>query len=198
MRFASIALLGLCLGAVACGGTDAPPIGAPALDGGDASTLDADACGCIDDPIEWGMDGGLVPVARRNTLSRCRRFAHFVEDTFEGGRRVVCEHDLADCSGPTSTFGDVVRALAHPDVEAAIALGHVVYGEDGRPLDRPIFDFRYRSGSVGVGTPCPLSLAAPCQPIPAGIDALKASLEKLAAQELARAACLEPFPIGEF
>lgn len=195
MRFASILLLGWGLGAMACGGTDAPPI--VASDAGDASNPDA-ACGCIDDPLEWGMNGGLVPMARRNTLSRCRRFAHFVEDTFEGGRHMVCEHDLSDCPSPSLTIGDVVTALAHPDVQTAIALGHVVYGDDGRPLDRPVFDFRYRAGRVDVGTDCPRSPGPPCTPIPAGVDALKVLLMNLATQELAREGCLERSPVREF
>jgi hypothetical protein len=86
---------------------------------------------------------------------------------------------------------DVEAAIAHPDVQAALALTtRPIYGDRGI-ADGPSFNFTRadnRGFSAGIACNVP---SATCNPIPAGISALAQVVRTLIDQQLADASCAQ-------
>jgi hypothetical protein len=104
----------------------------------------------------------------------------------------ACKQELSDCSTNAISAWDLNPAIAHPDVQSAIAARRVLYGEDPRPVDGQVMAIEIGVGSrIEVGNPC---RSAPCLPIPPGVGALADLLAALTTQELARGSCRMTFP----
>jgi hypothetical protein len=150
---------------------------------------DSGACGCVPGRVFWGMDGGHVAYHYTSGLEICSTFIH-QRDSVVQDPPLSCQQQLGVC-GSGIGAGDVTRAMAHADVQAAIAAAPVIYGEDTRPVDGAVLRIQIQSAVIEVGTPC---RAAGCKPIPAGVDALATLLQALTKQELGRAPCSSIFP----
>ena len=150
---------------------------------------DSGTCGCVPGRVFWGMDGGHVAYHYTSGLEICSTFIH-QRDSVVQDPPLSCQQQLGVC-GSGIGAGDVTRAMAHADVQAAIAAAPVIYGEDTRPVDGAVLRIQIQSAVIEVGTPC---RAAGCKPIPAGVDALATLLQALTKQELGRAPCSSIFP----
>jgi hypothetical protein len=95
-----------------------------------------------------------------------------------------CDPPLPACNDPARIdVRDVEAAIAHPDVQAALAMATPpIYGNTG-VADGPSLGFRRADGrgfttQIGCDTPSPT-----CRPIPPGINALAELLRMLLRQE---------------
>lgn len=163
---------------------------------GDAGDTDAGAPGecsaCLVAPaLDWGNEGGFTAFTERSSLSPCNAYTR--RRMPRGGAELECS-DEVPCDGATDAvvMRDVLDALAHPDVVAALAAAPVVYGRDRRPLDVPVFTFARGGEAVAVGSPC---MGDPrCVPIPDGVRALVTLLVALDTERLAEEPCASTFP----
>ena len=94
------------------------------------------------------------------------------------------------CGDPTRVdVSEVEAAIAHPDVQAALALAtRPIYGDRGI-ADGPSFNFTRADGrgfSAGIACNVP---SATCNPIPAGVTALAQVIRMVIDQQLADASC---------
>jgi hypothetical protein len=154
----------------------------------DTSTDASGGCGCVTTELRWGIEQALVTVEDESTLDSCDRFAH-QRRGFLGQKDVTasCEQPVNDCSNAV-TIGDVARALAHPDVHAAVTNAPIEYG---RPVVADIGIFSIRIGGALIrGHPCGFG----CTPFPPGVAALAKILQALTEQELSRAPCSQIIP----
>jgi hypothetical protein len=134
------------------------------------------------------MDGGLSPQHDVNELHPCKTFVN-TRQTLTPGATNACKQELGDCTNAVSA-ADIAAAVAHPDVQRAIAASPVLYGEDTRPVDGQVTVIEL-SGRIEIGYPCRTSA---CNPIPAGVQALADLLATLKKQELGRPPCSTTFP----
>lgn len=87
---------------------------------------------------------------------------------------------------------DVLQALQNPDVQAALAQGHVLFGTDPRPVDGTVLEIVARADtSLEVGGPC--SGGASCSAIPAGVSALAELLRAIDDEQLQLEPCRSVF-----
>jgi hypothetical protein len=161
--------------------------------GGTAGTTPGDGgtCGCVAGHVGWGFDGGHVLYRDTSALEVCNLFVHQREPVVTAPPTRSCQQPITDCAGAVGP-GDVTRATADADVQAAIAAAPVLYGEDPRAYDGQVLRIQIGSAIIEVGAPC---RAAPsCKPIPTGVDALAKLLAAITKQELARPPCSTIFP----
>jgi hypothetical protein len=166
--------------------TDVSP--APAPDTGtppDATT----ACD-FSARYSYGFVGGNSPYTTRSELAPGNKYTHSRSSL----RSTI---PSASCSPPMPTCGalDVITAydievhdLARADVQAALAAPEpLIYGQDTRPVDGALFEFKRADGrGFLVGSPCQ---AAGCRAIPPGLAQLAKRLQDLDQQQLAAPEC---------
>jgi hypothetical protein len=207
MRFPAIAILGFVVG---CSST----LGSP--DGGGGAAGDCDTCfGSEDESIgstliarppeggscafdatyRYGDTGGLVVREDLVTLEPPTSY------TYQRTSYSVAEPS-GSCAPPMSPCGwediygpsDVMRAIHHPDVQAALAMPTPpTYGRDLRPVDVPIFQFLRADGrGFLVGYSCSGGAPPPgesCVDPPAGVIELVDLLRALDEQQLQDPSC---------
>jgi hypothetical protein len=202
----SLALYGLAfLTIVACGGSESSSSttttssdgGTSGTDAGasdaskDASTWDANVpcTDCLATPLTWGWNGGLVQYVDDSSVASCRTFARKRTSYFDAGTPPPsCTDELGACGAAPIAIGDIVRALAHPDVVAGFAAATTpLYGFDSRPSDGAVYRITSGNKSIEVGGDCPGG--GTCVAIPAGVKALAKLLQDLDKQEIAKPAC---------
>lgn len=160
------------------------------MDGGSAPDA-AGAC-ALSMSYSYGDIGGLRIYVDRVQLSPPRGFSYTRTPVRGDGPSLSCQPPLPDCGpGPRITAADVERAVAHPQVQAALAENPTpLFGRDNRPADGVVFEFRRQDGeTILIGTACRLS--AGCREIPPAIRELRELLLELNVQQLADPACAE-------
>lgn len=127
---------------------------------------------CVDGSLSWGYIGGYAVYTERSTLDACNTYQHTRTPSGRGtSAMLACERSLPCMGSGVHGVSDVLQALQHADVQAALAKGHVLFGMDERPSDGSVFEIVTRAGTaIEVGIPCMDSGA--CTAIPAGVDAL--------------------------
>jgi hypothetical protein len=135
------------------------------------------------------MDGGLGPQRDVSEFHPCQTFVNTRQTLTPQPTTNACKQELGDCTNAVSA-ADIAAAVAHPDVQRAIAAGSVIYGEDTRPVDGQVMLIEAGS-KIEIGLPC---RSTTCNPIPQGVQALADVLTVLKKQELGRAACKMTFP----
>lgn len=154
---------------------------------------DASSCG-LDGDYSYGADGGFVLSQDRSELThdgvykRSRLFPRSAQPP------VSCMVTLPACGGPSVNVGEIAAAIAHPDVQAALAAARApIFGYDARPVDGVAWSFGRGSfngsgpGGLIVGGDC--GSRNNCQNPPAGVTALKALLDRVDAQALGDPSC---------
>jgi len=123
-------------------------------------------------------DGGFAPYADSSRLTPPRLHT-LTRDYFMNAAPLSCSRELLCGDDDTSwiTVDDVLQALQHPDVLAALAMPTPpFYGYDSRPSDGTVFIFQQDDGhgfTLGSGD------------VPAGLRALETTLESIASETLA-------------
>jgi hypothetical protein len=166
------------------GGSDAA--GGSATGGSGGSS----ACGCINRTVRWGHSGGFVAYADTSTISPCTTFEHSRDYRIDS-EPPSCTRLLLDCSNGLG-ISDVVVALNHPDVQAALSAGSVLYGYDDRPVDGTVQSIVVDDAQIEVGAPC--DDRVDCTEIPDGVQALVDVLWALTEAQLQQSPCSEVFP----
>lgn len=153
---------------------------APAETTPDTTASDAGACTFSTTYSFWD-DGGLRAYSDESTLTPAR--THSMERTayFGSDGKRSCSRVVACTSGTAVTVPAIEAAIAHADVQAALAKpAGMLYGGDPRPVDGTVWVFKRadgRSFMVGSGN------------VPAGLAALEALLRKLTNETLATTEC---------
>ena len=128
--------------------------------------------------------GGLAPTADTATLTPPNAF-HYVRDFFlQDAGQLSCDPAMPVCGDAAKVdVSDVEAAIAHPDVQAALALTTVpTYGNRGI-ADGPNFNFmRADARGFNAGIACDTP-SATCTPIPPGVSALVQLLRDLIRQQ---------------
>jgi hypothetical protein len=101
--------------------------------------------------------------------------------------------ELYGCGVDALGVGDLTAALAHPDVQAALARAPILYGRDTRPVDGQVFQIQVGTRLVEIGAECTPS-APGCVAIPGGVRAAMQLLQRLDTQQLGLSPCREQFP----
>ena len=203
------ALLFTAFFAAACGGSvahvsDGPDSGTPGTPGTSTSpsgtgsstptqpAKPTNCTDCIGQSIAWGMNGGLTGgTLVQSSVSTCRTYAHEMQSSTNPKK---CTTTLGACSATTVGIADVERALADPDVQAAIASNVELYGSDPRGCDGAVFEIQIGARTIDIGGDCSLPNGCgpsqtKCVPVPQGLAKLQDLLALLDHQELARPAC---------
>jgi len=178
----------------------------PGLDGCNSCTCTADgqiactdrACpsdagtpACAFDAIyRFGMTGGHVVYEDRVTLTPAASYLHERVPRSTDPISLSCAPPLPACFTAAITVSDVMRDVADPDVQKALASSTPpLYGSDPRPVDGNIFSFQRGDGrGFLAGGPCTGS-GTSCVAIPTGIVRLVATLRALDEQQLKDASC---------
>jgi hypothetical protein len=129
----------------------------------------------------------------RSTLDACNVFEHTRSPAGNGtGTVLACERSLPCMGSGLHGVSDVLLALQHADVQAALAKGQVLFGSDPRPDDGSVFEIVARAGtSIEVGDAC--SGSASCAAIPAGVNALANLLRAIDSEQLSLDPCRSMF-----
>lgn len=166
---------------------DATTDGEVAMDPLDAAT-DGSASECISSTLVWQRDGWVS--LQRSALAQCRAFSYeWQEWDPDAGVavRLQCENEIG--SDATVGVGELESALAHVDVQAALAAAPILYGLDGRVFDDSIFRIVVADKVVEIGTACPEG-AVVCNSLPEGVAALQSLLISLSDQQRSVDGCL--------
>lgn len=187
MIFRSIAfstlLLAGCGSTVESSTTDAAPDGTSDSASTDTGVADTGCPKCLSSELSWGLDGGEVAWVDRSTLKGCDDY----HGTRTGTTTLACDAKIPTCPGdvPDSDFVtgvvDVESALANADVQAALAKAPVLYGTDPRSFDGTVFQVLVGTKKIEVGGAC--GGASGCTDIPAGVQQLRAVLERIDAEK---------------
>ena len=169
------------------GGTDASSADSTSPTGEASAPTDAACADCFASVVSWGADGGNARFVDRSTLQICRAYRR---DRSSGGADagVGCVTELAACNAAPIAIGDVERALANPDVTAALSGSVPLYGSDPRPVDGAVFAITVNGKQLLIGDDCGAA-GTGCVAVPAGVGALVTLLKALDAQEIAKPAC---------
>lgn len=106
----------------------------------------------------FGWEGGnalsldSVQIQAPHTLVATRQFR-----LSPGRPNQTCSAEFPVCSRDARvvTTGDLVRALAHPNVQTSFEVTLPVYGRDARPVDGSLLVIRRSDGSsLGIGEAC--------------------------------------------
>jgi hypothetical protein len=156
--------------------------------------VDAAVCDpCLGAKLGWAYNGGLVAYTSASSLAECGLYT-YGRTPAGGGTTVFCSDTIGGCGAPSIAIEDVERALADPDVVAALSATPGLYGSDPRPCDGAVLDI------LEVGGDCPASggggcgLPGACRPVPMGVRRLASLVVAIDAQELAAPACKSVFP----
>jgi hypothetical protein len=128
--------------------------------------------------------GGLVVMLDTATLTPPSSF-HYTRDFFrQDAGPLSCDPVLPACGDPARIdVRDVEAAIAHPDVQAALAMTTVPYYGNRGVADGPNFNFMRADGrGFNAGLNCDTP-SATCTPIPPGINALVTLLRNLIQQQ---------------
>lgn len=159
-----------------------------AADGGAVIDGAASCSDCVTGTLTWGWSGGFTVHQDESSLATCRDFDRKRTRHDGDGGALSCTTQIGACDAGPVAVGDVQRALAAPDVVAALAAATTpLFGRDTRPVDGSVFLITRNGKSIEVGNPCDTDPA--CVPVPPGVDALVSVLKALDAQELAKPAC---------
>lgn len=134
--------------------------------------------------------GGLVVMLDTATLSPPAAFRYERQFFRQDAGNLSCAPALPACRDSTRVdVSDVEAAIAHPDVQAALAMTTMpIYGDRGI-ADGPSFNFR-RADNRGFSAGIACSPAsATCTPIPAGVATLAQVIRAIIDQQLADATC---------
>jgi len=197
MRRCCLASSGLLIAflAVACGSVSSKPDGGggttgQAGTGGTMATAGTTGAGGAGGVCSFASTytirdgGGLTPMADTATLTPPNAF-HYVRDFFrQDAGQLSCDPAMPACGdGAKVDVRDVEAAIAHPDVQAALAMTTVpTYGNRG-VADGPNFNFMRADGrgfNAGIACDTP---SATCTPIPPGVSALVQLLRDLIRQQ---------------
>ena len=134
--------------------------------------------------------GGLVPQLDTATLSPPNAFRYERQFFRQDAGAISCTPAMPACGDPARIdVSEVEAAIAHPDVQAALALAtRPIYGDRGI-ADGPSFNFTRADGrgfSAGIACNVP---SATCTLTPAGVTALAQVVRMLIDQQLADASC---------
>jgi hypothetical protein len=148
---------------------------------------------CIEGSLSWGNIGGLVAFTERSTLDACYVYQHTRSPSGRGGSTMLaCERSLPCMGSGLHGVSDVLLAIQNADVQAALAKGHVLFGNDTRPVDGTVFEIVARaSTAIEVGSAC--SGGASCPAIPAGVSALADLLRAIDDEQLNLDPCRSMF-----
>ena len=152
---------------------------------------DAGAPACAFDAVyRFGMTGGRVIYEDRVTLTPPASYLHARVPVATDPISLSCAPPLPACDAAAIDVSDVMRDVADPDVQKALALATPpLYGTDPRPVDGNIFSFQRGDGrGFLAGGQCTGS-GTSCVAIPAGIVRLVATLRALDEQQLKDASC---------
>ena len=161
-RIAMLVRLLLAL-AVACGcGGSTLAETVPARDA--AAPADA-SCDCVSAGLEWEENGGFVAYTDTSSIARCSDYAQ----SRSPSASPVADYCAAalGCDGVTK----LNAALAHADVQKAIASAPILYGKDPRAYDGTVFQVKIGGKMLEVGDEC--GGAAGCTAPPPGVIALR-------------------------
>ena len=133
--------------------------------------------------------GGLAPMADTATLSPPAAF-HYVRDFFrQDAGQQSCDPPMPPCTDPTKIdVYDVEVAIAHADVQAALAMTTVPFYGNRGVADGPNFNFMRGDRGFNAGLNCDTP-STTCTPIPAGINALVQRLRDLIRQQRMDPSC---------
>lgn len=154
---------------------------------------DAGTC-AFDATYRYGQTGGLVAYEDVSTLAPPTSYTHERTWRLTDPADVSCAPAMPAC-GLEDRYGpsDIMRAIADPDVQAALAApAPPTYGLDARPVDGTIFQFRRADGrGFLAGGTCDrnIGLPGPCVEVPIGITRLANGLRALDEQQLADPSC---------
>jgi hypothetical protein len=147
-------------------------------------TTPIDCTSCLAETLEWGNNGRGFSVDERSTLEPCAHYTH--RRVAQAGTLMACENDFEECTAVTNR-GALLAALAHADVQRALASSPVTYGDD-QAQDAPIFEIKNGARLVNVAWPCSDNQAS-CIPVPAGVKALVDLLQTIDQVELSSEEC---------
>jgi hypothetical protein len=155
-----------------------PPQGPVACVAGQCTQLQASASpcpSCLNQTVIWGPTNR----SSTNTISGCDSFLR----TAAGSPG--CTGKVAHCeAGGLTTVERLIDALAHPEVEAALASGAVLGGPPtpgGLALNVQVGERSFVISNCGTG--------ASCAPIPEGVAELPELLDRIANETCSPAAC---------
>lgn len=165
--------------------SDIPTVDAPSLD----VVYDAGPCqDCVAATVSWGYEGGYdAGVALRSEVRGCREFRALRQSFSTGVTDATCVGTVGDCAAADGIAG-LQRALAHPDVAAALAETSPFFGRNQSGTDIAFLRVRVGERSLAVGSPCEGACDAGVRAIPPGVAALKQFLDAFAAAQGARCA----------
>lgn len=179
--------------AVGCGSVTSNTDGGGGTGGGTTGTGGAggNAGSCAFGTMYTIRDGGgLAPMADTATLTPPNAF-HYVRDFFlQDAGALSCDPALPACGDAAKLdVRDVEAAIAHADVQAALAMTTVpTYGNRG-VADGPNFNFMRADGrGFNAGLACDTP-STTCTPIPPGVSALVAVLRDLIKQQRMDPSC---------
>lgn len=169
---------------------DAPPADSFADTGGDGG----DCAACLPARVDWELNGGMAAWYDKSALLPCNTYQRqrFTNPTSTTPTQ-SCTSTVRQCAGgdvdasDSITLGEVTRALAHPDVQAALAKAPVLYGRDTRPVDGVVLRITTGGKQIEVGDDC--AGASGCTEVPAGVKALVALLTDLDERKTLPDAC---------
>jgi hypothetical protein len=166
---------------------------APFIDAGPFTCSD-----CLSTNVKWAPTGGLVATVSSSRLNACRQYSHDQGPSnapgTPGSNSLFCSTDIGKCNDAPIGVLDIERALAHPDVTAALAGSTTLYGSDPRGCDGSVLDLAVDKKTIEIGGDCANANScgapsSPCVPVPPGVSALAELLRKLDEQELAKDPC---------
>jgi hypothetical protein len=165
----------------AAGGQVACTLRACAVDAQATDDMSAPTCS-LDRTYGFWADGGLRAYADRSTLTPPSTHT-LSRDTFANAPPTTCSRAMPCGNDDSENVGtsDIVLALSHPDVGAALAMASPpFYGTDSRPVDGTVFVFQRDDGrgfTLGDGD------------VPVGLRALQTMLGQLATETIASPSC---------
>jgi hypothetical protein len=185
------------VGALLVAGCDRGAVGTPDAGTGGASGGGAgsggaggQAGGCAFSATYRITDGGgLVPQLDTATLSPPNAFSYDRRSFVSDAGQPSCAPALPACHANQVDVSDVEAAIAHPDVQNALAQATPpTYGQRNI-ADGPNFSFM-RADNHGFNNGLECSPASStCTPTPAGVHALMLVLRQLITQQLADPSC---------
>jgi hypothetical protein len=165
---------------------------------------DCPVCGgtcAFDAMYEYGYVGGGPALWHdRAILEPPASFKHVRTPTTPMPAILACAPALPSCGGAEIDAGDVMAALADPDVQTALERSKSngiiqLYGTMPRVPDASMFELtRAGGGGFMIGDPCPPGVGGPTCPVPGGLSRLMLVLTALDEQQVADPACVNLRP----
>lgn len=148
--------------------------------------VDPAACvACLPLTLSWGNAGGDGGDVTASQVSGCRDYTSTMNYFNQPSRTMRCAVPLRGC-GEGFGIADLERALAHPDVQVALAAAEPFYGD--MVSDGSLLLVRYGERSISLAGPCAAYQSWCRRPIPPGLEALRATLRQIDDDSRARCA----------